>query len=466
MLIENLIEKNYCINNKGHVVPIEEKLVKKISSVFSADFIQEQAIKSRFIQRVSKITAVKFLDLLIYNSSQNQCLSLNQLSIEASSCHHVDISKQGLDQRMNCHAVEFMHRLLQKQLVNQISESLDVGVMEQFNRVRIKDSTKFDVDKQLQQWLPGFGGSASPASACIQYEFDMKSGSVMDLDLTPGNRPDSKDAQEKYPDIRQGDLIIRDLGYFSLEVLSEIQQAEAYFISRLNFKTIVYEQKEGVLVELDFGKLYRYMEQTGIAKMEKRVLIGKEEKMPVRLIIERMPDQIFEQRVRKAKAYNHKKGYLTSTGYTERARFNLFVTNAGEDMLSSQAVPLFYKVRWQVELIFKVWKSTFGIQATRKMKIERFLCLLYSKLLLIMVNWEIILVYRHGYYRVKGKLLSLDKCFKTLKSNGRKFRDILNKQGSAIEELVQWAGKIFESKHWLEKRKNKLCYEELISVIF
>ncbi len=403
---------------------------------------------------------------MLYNSSQDQCLSLNQLSVEASSGHQVDISKQGLDQRMNSHAVEFVHRLLQKQMANQISESLDIGLMKRFNRIRIKDSTKFDVHKQLQEWLPGFGGCASPASACIQYEFDLKSGSVMDLALTPGNHPDSKDAQEKYTDIEQGDLIIRDLGYFSLDVLSEIQQAEAYFISRLNFKTTVYEQIKGVLVELDFGKLYHYMEQTGIAKMEKQVLIGKEEKMPVRLIIERMPDQIYEQRVRKVKAYNHKKGYKTSTGYTERARFNLFVTNAGEDMLNTHAVPLFYKVRWQVELIFKVWKSTFGIQATRKMRIERFLCLLYSKLLLIMVNWEIILVYRHSIYKAKGKLLSLDKCFKTLKSNEGKFRDILNRQGSAIEELVQWVGKIFESKHWLEKRKNKLCYGEIISVIF
>lgn len=450
----------------GVVSSLEDKLVKKISSVFSEGFIQEQAIKSKFIQRSSKITAVKFLDLLIYNSSQNQCLSLNQLSVEASSGHQVDISKQGLDQRMNSHAVKFMHRLLQKQMTNQISESLEVGLMDQFNRVRIKDSTKFDVHRQLQEWLPGFGGSASAASACIQYEFDLKSGSVMDLSLTPGNRPDSKDAQEKYTDIGQGDLIIRDLGYFSLDVLSEIQQAKAYFISRLNFKTTVYEQIDEVLVELDFGKLYRYMEQTGITKMEKQVLIGKEEKMPVRLIIERMPDQIYEQRLRKAKTYNYKKGYQTSTGYSERARFNLFVTNTREDILSSHAVPLFYKVRWQVELIFKVWKSTFGIQATRKMKIERFLCLLYSKLLLIMVNWEIILVYRHSIYSAKGKLLSLDKCFKTLKSNEGKFREILKRKGPAIEELVQWTGKIFESKHWLEKRKNKLCYEELISVIF
>ena len=42
--------------------------------------------------------------------------------------------------------------------------------------------------------LPGFGGSASKAGACIQYEFELKSGQVNDLTITPANSSDSKDA--------------------------------------------------------------------------------------------------------------------------------------------------------------------------------------------------------------------------------------------------------------------------------
>jgi len=198
----------------------------------------------------------------------NQCLSLNQLSVEAETGCDVNISKQGLDQRMNGYAIDFLSLLLQKQLIDQISQSLEVGLMKQFNRVRVKDSTKFDIHEQLRDWLPGFGGSASSASACIQYEFDLKSGRWIDLSLTAGNVPDSKDALAKSGDIQKGDLIIRDLGYFVLEVLREIQMKEAYYLSRLNVKTIVYEQVGEVLIELDFGKLYRFMSQNGIARME------------------------------------------------------------------------------------------------------------------------------------------------------------------------------------------------------
>jgi hypothetical protein len=410
------------------------------------------------------MTAVTFFDLMLYHSSQNQCLSLNQLSVGAQTQCNVDISKQGLDLRMNSRAVEFIKSLLQKQLTSQVANVLDLGLMKHFNRVRIKDSTKFEIHNQLKDYLPGFGGLASEASACLQLEFDLKSGMVIDLELTPGNRPDSKDALEKSNDIQKNDLIIRDLGYFALDVLTDIQKAEAYFISKLNYKTTVFELIEGSMSIIDFGKLYQNMKQNGITKMEKQVFIGKDAKLPVRLIIELMPDQVYEQRVRKVKAYNQKKGNQTSVEYTDRARFNLFVTNIEAQIVTLQTIPLFYKVRWQIELIFKVWKSTFGIQATRKMKLERFLCLLYSKLLLIMVNWEIIMVYRNGIYANYGRWLSVDKCFKTLKNNVDKFRAILKNPFYEVTDLISWIEITLGSKHWLEKRKNKINYEEIINL--
>lgn len=114
--------------------------------------------------------------------------------------------------------------------MSQISETLDVGIIKLFSWLRVKDSTKFDMHEQLRDWLPGFGGSASAASACIQNEFDLKSGRWLDLSLTPGNMPDSKKALIKHNDIPKGDVILRDLGYFALEVLGETQKRGAYYL--------------------------------------------------------------------------------------------------------------------------------------------------------------------------------------------------------------------------------------------
>ena len=81
-----------------------------------------------------------------------------------------------------------------------------------------------------------------------------------------------------------------------------------------------------------------------------------------------------------------------------------------------------------------------------------------------MINWEIILVFRNNIYAKTNRYLSIDKCFKTLKDNADKLYGILRNPDLSVEGLIQWVSTIFESKHWLEKRKNKMCYEEIINL--
>ena len=282
---------------------------------------------------------------MLNQASHEACFSVNKLAIKAKTEHDVDLSKQGLDHRMNWSAVEFISSFLQAQLSNQVSEVIDENLMQHFNRVRIKDSTKFDLHKQLADCLPGFNGAASSANAYIQYEFDIKEGEIMDLDVTPGNRPDSKDALEKTDDVEAGDLIIRDLGYFSLVTLADYYGKSAYFLSKLNCKTLAYKTNRlNGLKEINFGKLYDSMKKSNISSMEKEVLIGKKEKLPVRLIINLVPEQVYEGRVRNIKKENKKKGHQTSSNYLDRSRFNLLVTNVPKDILTAESLPLFYKI--------------------------------------------------------------------------------------------------------------------------
>jgi len=385
------------------------------------------------------------------------------LTIEVLSQHDVSISKQGIDKRFGENSVLFVKKVFERYLKSQIQQSgIEDGWLGHFNQVRIKDSTKFDVPEEFVSILPGSGGSASIAGVCIQYEFDVKSGNILDMTITPANRPDSTDAKETLDNIQKDDLYIRDLGYFILANHTKIKNGGAYFLNRLNTKTNTYEEKGNQLVELDFEAIYQNMIKSGIARMEKDVFIGLKEKLPVRLIIEIMPDDVFEKRIRKINKINKGKGCKTSKEYTSRARFNLFITNIPLDMLPAQAISNLYKIRWQIELVFKVWKSTFGINKTRKMKYTRWLCLLYAKLILVIVNWNIIMAHRTMFYRAFGKILSFDKCFKTLKDKASKFRELLKQGEAAMEEMMSFITKIFSVNHWLEKKKNNIGFEKIM----
>ena len=403
-----------------------------------------------------------FFDSLFYDASGGGTKSYNQMAIEVKSTHGVDISGQGIDQRFNEGAQKYIQGLIGEQLSSQVSQSIDIGWSKHFNRIIIKDSTKFDLFKTLWEKLPGFGGCASKAGVCIQYEFNVKSGEVNDLSIHPAKRPDNKDALQTIGLVREGDLTIRDLGYFAVDYFKRIEKAGAFFLSRLNTKILVYQKKEDKLQELDFAKVYQRMKAGNIQRLDQKVYIGEKEKFPVRLIIELVPEEVVATRMQRIDKYNKKKGRQTGEEYKKRARFNLFITNITEEMLDVEAIVKIYRIRWQIELIFKTWKSVFGLDNIGQMKYERLICILNTRLLLIMVNWEMFMVERAYQYKQTGKLLSIHKCLQTLKDNSAKLRTILTSGCKGLAKWFRWVVEILSSKHWLEKKKNKLGFEEIL----
>lgn len=392
--------------------------------------------------------------------------SLSQLSIEARSEHDIGVTKQAIDKKFNEHTLSFIKKLIEKQLSVELDLNIDAGWLSSFNRVPIKDGTRFHLPEEYKDYLPGSGGSGSKAGACIQFEFDLKSGHIEVMNLTASNRPDVKDAQESMDNVKKGDLIIRDLGYYAFKSLINIIKREAFFISRLGAKTNVFEMKGGILKKLEFKAVYNQMKKGKLSRIYKDVFIGYEEKIPVRLAIELMPDDVYEERMRKIKKLHKKKGYQTSEEYTFLARFNLFITNVTREVLPDEVISSLYRMRWQVELIFKIWKSVFGVHHVRKMKYQRWLCLLHFKLLMMIVNWNIIMIQRNYHYRWKGKLLSLNKCFKTLFDNSYRLRETLRLGQKGIGKFIQWANRILNENHWLERKKNKVGLESIFYIMF
>lgn len=397
----------------------------------------------------------------MFNASSDINQSLNSLSIEMKQNFDIDVTKQGLHGRFSDKSALYLKSIL-SQLCFAIDNPIDEGWFGYFNNIYVKDSTKFVLPEQYAQIMPGFGGVSSKSAACIQYEYDLKTGSINDLTITPANRPDTVDAQDTMHNIKPKDLVIRDLGYFSMDVLSNFIDNEAFIISKLNTKTLVYELKNNKHELLDFDKLYKWMKKNQLFQIEKEVYIGAKSKLPMRLIIEIVPDEVFAQRMNKVNKHNKRKGHTTTIEYANRAKFNLIITNISNDTIPAQVIIALYHVRWQIELIFKIWKSTFGIHKIGKMKYYRWLSILYAKLILIAIYWQTIFPARFYLYKTKGKLLSIDKCFKTLKSNTGRLREAMKNGNQAIQQLLTNIIELISEKHWLEKKNKKLNYEQII----
>ena len=311
--------------------------------------------------------------------------SLNDLSFELGLSHQISITKQSLNARFNERLVDLLRSVLESLLHDFLQ--LDAPLVStDFDRILLKDSTCFQLPPSLASCYPGSGGNGSAAAIRIQFEYNLLDGQITDLSLHPFNDQDISNAVETIDKVESNDLIIRDLGYVKTGVLQQIDQAKAHFISRLPALTRVYEEdaKSGEVHAIDFGKLYRSMRRNKQLYVCKSILLGSE-KLPLKLYIEVVPNEVYAERMRKAQDNAKKKGRQVSKGKKERARFNLMLTNIESKDFSAQGLRTLYRIRWQIELVFKMWKSYGHLAKVKAMKVQRVNALIYLRLIWVVL---------------------------------------------------------------------------------
>ena len=437
-------------------------LVEKVKNFYSPAHLTSVARETGFIKRSSKVTASMFLEMLLFKVFDNKTVSLNDHSVHLSMKHEVNVRKQSIDERFNEQCVEFIQTLLEQQIATQTAKNINVGCLKNFTSVKIKDSTRFQIPDNLKKEYPGSGGGASEAGVHIQFEFDLLSGKVSDLHVTDAVQQDSTDASETIEMIEAGSLILRDLGYFSSHVLEEIKHKKAYYISRSRHKMKIYIMKEGSYEELCLKKVHEKMKSNALLYQELNVFIGEKKKMPVRLIIETMPEQEVNKRLAKAAKEARKKGRVLSDRYKTEAVLNLFITNIPEQWVPTEQIRSLYRLRWQIELRFKTWKSFCNLDAFKKVKLHRFKIYLYASLLSILIKWEITTGLVSVVWQTKGKLLSIIKCYKALTQSAAELKEALL---DPIKKLGKYLQKLYHTsidQLMLEKRKEHLSQEEIL----
>ena len=174
--------------------------------------------------------------------------------------------------------------------------------------------------------------------------------------------------------LEKDDLVIRDLGYFVIKKLQEIEDKGAYYISRWKVNEDVYESK-GATAPLDLAKFLDKHIWKGIVDIE--VFVGKE-KQPVRLVACLLSEEAINKRQREANRSAQRHGNTISKKKANLLKYGIFITNIPVIMISSVSIMATYRARWRVELIFKQWKSCLKIHLFKGYNKERFHCFLYG----------------------------------------------------------------------------------------
>ncbi len=425
---------------------------------FNPEEIEQLARNKKFVQRDSKLNGTTFLSLIIFNSNSLHDESLNDLTIALHKNHGVDISKQGLDDRFNAKAVQFLTAALENLLRQQLAEKVSFRNCIEFKRILIKDSVCFQIDESLAEHYPGSGGSGSKANVRIQFEYDLLDGKIVDLSLNAFNDQDAKNSVLTLDVVNDGDLIVRDLAYMHLESLQGIVKRIGHFLCRLNTQAKVYQEQDGKMIALDFTAIVQTMRQHNIRQIEETVFIGKNQELQVRLFIYLLPEAVYNERMRKANLSAKNKGRQLSKEYKARAGLNLFITSAPEELISIETAWQIYTLRWQVELTFKVWKSLCKIDKVKKVKKDRLECYIWSKLLLIVLCWRVAWFTGMLLKRHHGKNMSYFKAFKTLMHDVGTLKKIFVDGTVSAESYLAEFLILSSKKHLLEKKKGRDNY--------
>lgn len=329
-----------------------------------------------------------------------------------------------MHQRFNKGSVDFLKKSLELVLkkVHRNAKHQTITLFQTFSRVCIWDSSGWELRKQLKQDFPGSGGSASAAGCKIQCVYDLKSSTLVHLDLTNGRTPDQQYSAKVSRWVKANDLVLFDLGYFCLLTFATIIKQGAYFLSRLLQGTKVYVVEQGAEKELDLFSLVQ--QYKNITAFELPVLVGTR-KIPCRLIFARLPQHQCNKRLRELKKQANNNGRTLSKRSKTLASWNLYITNAPVTALNTLQVIQAYPLRWSIELLFKQFKSIVGIHRSNHSNKFRLQCEIYGALIVAALLLLIHGCLQQYLWKNDSLELSFDKLFKYFKNSAHLLFEIL-----------------------------------------
>jgi len=145
--------------------------VNELSQVLQGLLIEDADRLGRatgFIQRQRKFKGSSFAQALVFGWQANPRASLEELCQSASTCG-VKISPQGLQDRLNEHAAQFLKALLEQSLTYLVEgEGSCLQLLEPFQGVYLQDSSLIALPRELAHLWKGngnqIGASASTSS--------------------------------------------------------------------------------------------------------------------------------------------------------------------------------------------------------------------------------------------------------------------------------------------------------------
>lgn len=421
--------------------PFFQSSVSKLSSTTDKerkivnDLQLEQAAQScNFYKRTPKKVTATALCLGFWRMQDNSENSLRKWAVNTGYFAQDVVSKQGLNNRLSFKMMEVVKTVLKHALSLKLSKLFAKKkndphyrkLLKIFNNIFIQDSTVQRLPAQLcEVFKSSHSRNQQTASVRIQAIYNFTTETWVDFHVGSYTDNDQSQAMMITQVAQKDDLVLRDLGYFTLESLAYLLENQKV-ITKYHVSTNLYDKQSGE--KIDLLELFENQRE-----IDQPILLGSKKRLPMRLVAIKLPKDIAKKRVEEAKNDRHTKANH-SQQYYDLLQWEIYLTNVEKEDLNPAEIAKVYGLRWYIEILFKAWKSYANFKTIldqKRMTYQRTVISIY--LLLIRFVYYSLDIYHYIQQQVESrsnKLLSmfkfLDVCaeFSTILLNIRLLREL------------------------------------------
>src|SRR5687767_9790420 len=314
-------------------------MANKFQSVLDADVFNERGQQLGFAKRKRLITPFRLGLSVIASMATQHVQTIADLHRQFNELWQMETDYKAFHKQLDkaTAPVFFLDSLsnILSQLTMKVLGFEAGKAFSEFHRLLLQDGSSFALHQALAHVFPGRFNTVSPAAVELHSTLDLLQDAPMIIALSPDT--DSEHDYRPEPESLRGDLLLADRGYLDLTYLRDIERHGGCFLVRgkagLNPRVIDASREDGQRLkscqDRDFQAIISKFPKQQRAELDVEWEIdGKPFRL--RLIVRWNP---------------------------QNKCFDYLLTNLPIGRYTINTICLGYKLRWQVELLFKEWKS-------------------------------------------------------------------------------------------------------------
>jgi hypothetical protein len=357
----------------------------------------EHGSRSGWHQRQGQMSASQFVQTMSFGFLEQPHATLGQLARVACTLGAA-VTPQAISQRFTHKSVALMRGVVLDALgVLLEAEPVEVGWLQRFpGGVYLNDSTQITWHAD---WAATWDGGATAAALKISTLIDLLRGSLQ-ADLVPARQHDSATRLANL-DFPAGAVVVEDAGYLDSQRMQRRCTQGVHTIVSYRSDLVVFDEQGHRLEVLP------WLQQHPDHCANRRI---RWQGCWYRLVAVPLASASVKRKRQDIRATALKHGRQPNPQSLALAAWHLILTTIPQEYATTDQIATLMRLRWQIELLFKLWKDQGKLDETRGWKPERIETEFYAKLLGILIqHWLVLTV---GWHWIERSLVKIGQAIR------------------------------------------------------